>query len=256
EEVARALGLVYLPAIERNEFGTPLLHSVFAGVGRIARHRFLCYLNADLWLVSDLTTVLARIRLARFLVIARRIEFASTALLSLDELMANADRLVRGDLGRLGEPTAIDFLLFPRAPELLDLPSFAVGRPGWDNWFVYNALAHRYPVIDVTGQVHILHHEHDYDHVQGSRGKWSGPEGDRNRQLAGGWQNMFTILDASHVLTASGLRVARAREFVERRVDRLRLFAPGVFRLLLHWRLRYLYCYLLPMAGIRHMGTE
>src|SRR5262249_215240 len=108
-------------------------------------------------------------------------------------------------------PAAIDFMLFPRESPLAKLPPFAVGRPGWDNWFVENARKRRIPVIDLTGVVRVLHQKHDYHHVPQGRGKsWDGPEAIRNRLLvrwpAHGRTNAYTVRDATHVLTANGLR--------------------------------------------------
>ncbi|MCX7591679.1 MAG: hypothetical protein N2255_08635 [Kiritimatiellae bacterium] len=246
-EVAKEFGAKHVAETSRNEFGTPLLHSVFAKIEELFPGEVFCYLNADISLFSCLTEVLRAIPYRCFLLTARRIEVREIP--PLESLEKKPTGFVAGPQGVIGPPSAIDILLFPSAPEFFNIPPFAVGRPGWDNWFLYNALAHGHPVVDATATVRIVHPDHPYGHVPSSRGRWCGPEGDRNRELAGGWQNMFSILDASHELTPRGLRPTRSAQFVERRVDRLRVFRPVLFRCLAHWRLRYLYCYLVPRAG-------
>ena len=53
-DVARELGVGTIPDVERNEFGTPLLDSVFDRVQTQAANDILCYANADLILFPDL----------------------------------------------------------------------------------------------------------------------------------------------------------------------------------------------------------
>ena len=46
--VAEELGIRHEPHVNRNEYGTPLLDSVFDRAQEIARHPILCYVNCDL----------------------------------------------------------------------------------------------------------------------------------------------------------------------------------------------------------------
>jgi len=45
---------------------------------------------------------------------------------------------------------------------LWDLPAFAVGRPGWDNWCMWRATQEGWPVVDMTPVVTLAHPLHGY----------------------------------------------------------------------------------------------
>ena len=87
--------------------------------------------------------------------------------------------------GQLHRPAGSDFFLFPRTC-YSDLPDFAVGRAGWDNWMICNAREHRWRVIDATPSVMIVHQNHDYGHLPGGLPHYTVPETDENIRLAGG----------------------------------------------------------------------
>jgi hypothetical protein len=105
----------------------------------------------------------------------------------------------------------IDYFVFSR--DLYhDLPPFAVGRAGFDNWLVWQARALGATVVNASRVVTAVHQQHDYSHVRGGR-EWSyrGPEAVRNVQLAGGREHLHCIGHASHVLTSRSLRRQRPR---------------------------------------------
>ncbi len=92
----------------------------------------------------------------------------------------------------------------------MELPPFAVGRPGWDNYLVYRARKLGIPVVDATPVLTLVHQNHGYGHVPAASGdRWEGPEARMNRALMGGTERTFDIGDATHVLMANGLIPAR-----------------------------------------------
>ncbi len=52
-ETAARFGLRYSPDVLRNEYGTPLLNDLFDKAQATATHKLLCYVNADIILMSD-----------------------------------------------------------------------------------------------------------------------------------------------------------------------------------------------------------
>ena len=104
--------------------------------------------------------------------------------------------------GSLYDGFNLDYFIFPR-PLFENIPSFAVGRPAWDNWMVYEARRRQIPVIDATDAILAVHQNHDYSHTSEGRagGKaavWRGVEAQRNRDLSG--SHYFGIEDATHVM--------------------------------------------------------
>jgi hypothetical protein len=200
EDVVREFGLRWLPDIERTAQGTPLLGDAFRRVAAQARFPLLCYVNCDIIFTQSLITTAGRLERARYLAVGRRTNVDLTHSVTAAELH---DAAFMGNLaaaGQLGTPFAVDYFLFPACPELSEIPPFAVGRPGWDNWMIYRAISQRLPVIDVTAGVLALHQNHSYQHVPMQRGgAWEGPEADYNRRLAGSPIRLkYSMLDATH----------------------------------------------------------
>ena len=91
-------------------------------------------------------------------------------------------------------------------------------------------------VVDVTKVVTVVHQNHDYIHVPSRTGQaWAGPETDSNLKLMGGQDHRFTLLDATHLMTARALLPALGYKYLRRRWQTLPILAPRtrpVFRLL------------------------
>jgi hypothetical protein len=201
QETARQFGVKYVPAIARNNYGTPLINSAFEQVERIAGHPLLCYVNADIIFAGNLVAAVQSIPSREFLMIGRRwdidisepLDFATTG---WEHRLKNRV----ADHGFLHPPTGIDYFVFPRGIKW-EAPPFAVGRPGWDNWLIYRARRLGLAVVDATRAVTAVHQNHNYTHVKYATDHTTeGPEADRNRELTGGWGHVFTISDATHFL--------------------------------------------------------
>jgi hypothetical protein len=77
--------------------------------------------------------------------------------------------------------------------------------------------------------VTVIHQNHDYGHVANRRGSdWEGPEAQRNRQL-GGWLERYlhTPSNATHLLTASGLRRARSAKHLRAKLEAFVALRPA-----------------------------
>ena len=233
-EVAATLGVDRIPTVDRNEFGTPLLSSVFAAVEARAAHNLLCYVNADILLLSDFAEAARRIATSkpRFLMVGQRWDLDVNEALAFGE--KDWERELRARVARVGAlhpPSGSDYFVYPR-DAVGALPPFAVGRPGWDNWMIYHARGRKMPVVDATEATLVIHQNHAYGHVkQGTGTAWEGPEGDRNLELIGGNERIFTLADATHRLTCTGLRRALTPAHLKRRLRTLAVFVPALGRI-------------------------
>src|SRR5574340_1281413 len=52
-DFACEFGLCHVPDLKRNEYGTPLIGSMFRNAQTRAQHPYLCYINADILLFPD-----------------------------------------------------------------------------------------------------------------------------------------------------------------------------------------------------------
>jgi hypothetical protein len=226
-EIAREFDLKHIAAIERNSFGTPLLNSAFHQAQQFSQNPYICYINTDIIMVSDITRAITMIPFKEFLMIGRRwdMDIADPIDFSTPDWKARLEK-ERADHGTLEPPNAMDYFAFPRGT-IGDIPPFAVGRPGWDNWLIYHVRAERNPVVDATQAVTIIHQNHGYNHVPLRRGNaWEGPEGDRNIDLAGGRDKVFTLHDATWVLSQRGLKRALSPDHLKRILPALASLYP------------------------------
>lgn len=228
EKAAEELKVKHVPDIMKNEFGTPLLNQVFASACKMASHRLICYVNTDIILFKSIIRALDHLHFDPFLMTGRRWELDVRE--RLDFTVADWDiHLSRLALekGNQGSPDALDYFFFPRDSGLIEIPAFVVGRPGWDNWFIFRARQLRIPVIDATHFVQIIHQNHDYTHVPAQRGKqWEGPEADWNRNLIGDQNRIFTLLDATHIFKGIHIKTALSLNYVRRRWQTITILFP------------------------------
>jgi len=210
-EVAAKFGIKYVPDVERNEYGTPLVNSLFSTAQNLAKHNFVCYVNADIILMSDFVKAIHQVQEQSSLIVGRRWDLDLKEPLDFSnpdwESQLHARLAKEGSLHGLG---GIDYFLFPRGT-YQDIPPFAIGRTAWDNWLIYQARALGLPVIDATKAVTIVHQNHDYGRFQtegnkSGQGERKGTEGMRNRELLGGECYAFSLLDATYCLTPTGLK--------------------------------------------------
>jgi hypothetical protein len=225
---------------------------VFAAGERLAAGGVLAYVNADIVLGDDFAEAVSKVRhLKRFLMVGRRWDLDVDSPIRVGEPgwweSLRADVRVRG---HLHAETGIDYFVFTKGL-FGHIPPFALGRCAWDNWLIYKAWSCGAPIIDCTDAVTAIHQNHGYgnDGSQAVETIWNGEEALENRRLAGGM--VFDILDSTHVYSAGRIRRAMSREYVLRRMDRLREFHPRMWSLLLSWKARYFFCLLQPFLSAR-----
>ncbi len=237
--VAAELGAEWIPEIARNQFGTPLLNSVFRAAEERAVFRLLCYVNADILLLSDFVAAAARVDAAkrRFLMVGLRCDLDVTVELSFDSGDWELEMRRRAlEVGVLDPHDGMDYFVYPRGT-IGPLPAFAVGRPSWDNWMIYRARELRIPVVDATAAALVIHQNHGHCHVKHAIGtKWEGPEADANRALSRPGDVLFSLGDATHRLTPRGIDRARRGTDLKRRIRRRMILGPPALQLALRAR--------------------
>ena len=232
-EAAAEFGILHIPKIEKSELGIPLLSSAFNLAQKLAKNEILLYLNADIILMSDLISAIQQIKEPLFLMSGQRWDVDINE--EIDFNNPDWEGKLREKIkkaGKLHGPTGMDYCLFPRnLLEILQMPAFVVGRPGWDNWLIYRVRSLKIPIIDATKAITVIHQNHDYSHSKYGnlkKRKVMGPETQKNLKLAGGFVNMCTLRDADWILTTQGLSRPK---FPRRIFSFLTLFYP--WRLLL-----------------------
>lgn len=228
-ETAREFGVKHIPTVARNESGTPLISSMFRLARENSNSDLLCIVNADMILMPDFVEAARRSRLQRdkFILLSQRWDYDITEPLDFTEGWQSRLREDVRKQDQLHRPAGSDFFLFPKSC-YEDIPDFAIGRAGWDNWMIYKARREGWAVIDCTPSVMIVHQNHDYSHLPDGKPHYEHPETDENIRLAGGQANIrYTLLDATHQL-ADG-KLLHPRMTSARFTRKLELFLRAVF---------------------------
>jgi hypothetical protein len=209
-EVAAEFGVRQLGDVERNEQGTPLVSSIFSLARQSSQSPLLAYLNADIMTLPDFLATARQVsaQVQQFLILGRRWDLDVRQELEFGTGWAGRLEQDIAQRGRLHRPAGSDYFIFPRAL-FAEMPAFAIGRAGWDNWMIYRAREQGWPVVDVTPEMKVIHQDHDYSHLPGGQPHYKLPETDRNVALAGGQHHMYTILDADRELRGGKLQAPR-----------------------------------------------
>lgn len=189
---ATRLGVRHVPGIGRNEQGTPLVSDAFDQVRRLATTPLLAYANTDIIFEALLLGAAAAVRdagLDQWLLVGQRHDLDVTERLDFADGWEAALHADVAERGRLHGKAGMDFFLFPRDMPVR-LPYFAVGRPGWDSWLIYQTRAAGIPVVDATAVVMAVHQNHPPAY------RAHDAEARQNTRAAGGHYHMGTLRDA------------------------------------------------------------
>jgi hypothetical protein len=228
--VAKTFGLRHISEIARNQFGTPLVSSIFKVAESAASYEILCYVNADIILMGDFMFAIQRFAKLRrkFLAVGQRHDLEIGHAIQFSEL--DWEQKLRNLVvtkGKLHPPYGIDYFIF-RKSTFNDIPAFALGRTAWDNWLIYHARCLHIPVIDATGTITAIHQNHGYGHVKGGFQQiWKGAESKENLSLAGNIAIPFSTMDATHILTHKLLLPVITPKRLRRHLRTLDTFFPS-----------------------------
>lgn len=223
EDVAREFGVCQLKNVKCNPSGTPLVSSIFELARQASQSPLLAYVNADILLMPDFVQAVedTHAQYERFVLLSQRWDLDVRERL---DFSPNWEQRLRTDVLRHGQlhlPAGSDFFVFPRNL-YSKIPEFAIGRAGWDNWMIYHARQKSWPVVDATPSVMVIHQDHDYRHLAGGLPHYMQPESKANEDLAGGFANLFMILDSDKQLVDGIVRAPRwTRLRLLRRIETL-----------------------------------
>ncbi len=228
-EAAREYGALHIPDVARSPSGAPIVSDMFSQARAHSDTPLLCCVNADILLTPDLLAAGERLLGShpRFLAVGQRWDLDVTRRLEFAEGWEERLRERARREGSLHKATGSDYFLFPRDC-FRDMPRFAIGRAGWDNWMIYSGRRQRFPVVDASLAVFIAHQNHDYAHLPGGQPHYRHPETEENIRLAGGRRAIFQLPDADYLLTPQGLaRKPLTRERLRREAEIWPLVALG-----------------------------
>jgi hypothetical protein len=211
-EICAELGLRHVPDVETSG-RVPLISDMFSQAQRLARNDTLTFLNADIVLLPGFLETVRRARQAGgpFLAIGQRTDLTQPDLVDFDQ-PGWAETLAErcSAEGELMPPNWIDHFTFPRGL-YTEVPRFAIGRSGYDNWLLWKAEETGARLIDVTRHCPVVHQRHDYSHSSGAAAVFGGADAQRARVLVGHWSRYYGVAHARWLMNAEGA-IVPARE--------------------------------------------
>ncbi len=148
-EAAREFNLEIFAPVERNNSGTPLVSSIFSLARQASSSPYMAFVNADIILMNDLVKAIHSVSSSlrnnnnfedekSFLIIGQRWDLEIRSLLKFS---SGWEQQLKNEIrakGQLHAPAGSDYFIFPREA-FIEIPEFAIGRAGWDNWMIYQA---------------------------------------------------------------------------------------------------------------------
>ncbi len=197
---ARALNVRYFSGVRCNEEGTPLISSMLDIARAHSQSPLLAIVNADIILFHDFLDAVRFVfeEMETFLLVGQRWDMQVTTEIQ-DAISFKTLQEQSKVKAVLHPPAGSDYFVFPRQC-YKEIPDFAIGRAGWDNWFIYKSRFEGWKVIDGTHQVTIVHQDHDYRHLPGGQPHYRLPETKQNVVMGGGEHTIFTLYDAQYQL--------------------------------------------------------
>lgn len=202
----RELDIKHLPKVRCNAHDTPLISSIFELARGVNDSPFLAYANADILFLPDLLNAVRLLggEKEKFLGVGQRWDLDVKTPIPFNEGWEEELRdWIQRD-GKLHGQTGSDYFLYPRTC-FRELPDFAVGRAGWDNWMIFKARWEGWPVVDLSTAVTVVHQNHDYGHLPGGVAHYRQPETDVNIRIGGGRRTIFTLQDTTHAVEDGAL---------------------------------------------------
>jgi len=245
-EAAKELGLRLVPDIERSEFGTPLLNSVFSKAEENASFPLLMYANADILFTGRLAQAAKSLSVwsTPFLLVGRR--WDTDLRERMDFSTPDWEQWLVEKAKTSGKPgikSALDYFMFPKGAwgekgGYIEIPPLAIGRSAWDDWLVFWARARRMDVVNGSGFILAVHQNHDYSHLpEGQKsGLSNGEEARRNFALVSYERYLYGTPDATYRIRPDGKIVRTFSADILRR--RLRTF-PDLMRVWILGRKRW-----------------
>lgn len=206
-EAAAELGVKHIAEVDRTASGTPLVSSMFNLARQNSTSPLLACVNADILLMPDMVENTLRVasQARRFLIIGQRYDLEVREPLEFGPGWSERLRERALTQGKLHRASGSDYFVFPRDC-FTNMPAFAIGRAGWDNWMIYAGRRSGWPVVDATPSIMIIHQNHDYSHLPGGQPHYRHPETFENVRLAGGKRVIFELRDVNTRLEAGQIK--------------------------------------------------
>jgi len=200
-EAAAYFNVQQLKGVQRNAAGTPLISSMFKLARSVTNSPYLGIINTDIIVLPDVVKSLYVIKeyFSQFVMAGQRWNLNVQEKLEYSDQFYSQVKEMVSQKGVRHTLMGSDYFIFPREC-YVDVPEFAIGRAGWDNWMIFKSRWEGWPVVDASQDATVIHQTHDYSHLVNGQPHYRLPETKVNVLLAGGEHTIFTMWDANYLL--------------------------------------------------------
>lgn len=203
-EAASELGIKHIPNVKCNEYSTPLLDHAFELARQNSKYNILSFINADIITLPDFTSIFTKLPQKEYLILGSRFDLDITTPIDFND---SWNKKIWTDVKKRGKkhpPEGSDYFIFKK-DSFQNIPPFAVGRVGWDNWMIYHAKKEKMITIDASPTATIIHQNHDYSHNLKKKRDKKDPETKKNVELT--LKDGFAFLDETdYVMTSTKIK--------------------------------------------------
>tara|TARA_Y100000591_G_scaffold247033_1_gene218093 strand:- start:871 stop:1755 length:885 start_codon:yes stop_codon:yes gene_type:complete len=241
KDMAESIQAVYIKNVPSSENDVPTVSGLFKTAERNARHKLLCYINADIILPKnflDTISVLKNVK-KKFLAVGHRWD------LDVKEEINFYNPQKKNDFWNYAKtvsikhaPTGIDYFIFNKNT-FRKIPDLVIGRFGWDNWLLWYARRNFMALIDLSLSVFAIHQNHTYvfKGFKSSSAVVLSKDGLLNKKLI---QNRkLNLSDTNYIFKNGTLKKKKSREFINRNLGKLPIIFPEFGVLLVIYKKTY-----------------
>jgi len=229
----------HIPDIRTAPSGAPYVDDLFAKACELASNHILCYVNADVILLSEFIQAVDTVysQLGQAIVVCAPVNIKVT--FEIDTADPTWEGHIRKEMRqelRAPTPVGADIFLFPRHFNW-NLSGMVVGRCGWDNAALWRACTAPSPAVDVSAALAAVHQDHQFTVHPSAKPAIRADDSSiqnklqANRHVVPWWERRTMRTDIPYELTDDG-RIARRHRF-----PRWHLFMAVVWRQTKEWPL-------------------
>ncbi len=224
DTIAAEFGVRHIKEVSKTQLGTPLLSSVFDIAGKEASNDIICYVNADIVFFHDIVQSIQSVPFDEFLILGQRWDYDQLTLIDFDSNFSYNEYFnTVKENGSLHPPAGSDYFIYKKS-SLQTIPEFAVGRAGWDNWFISYFYKKKIAIIDASKSITAIHQNHDYAHVkEGVGNSYRGTESSQNLSFISRNEELYTIIDSSHCIKNGVVKKVFGIKYFFQRIKRNRI---------------------------------
>ena len=231
KEIAEKVNAIHVPKVKTSNKGVPLLSDLFQKADKLAKNDLLIFINSDILLPYDFFTSIKKIKNTpnKFLMVGHRwdcdVDF------KIDFSIKNNYKKVWNNIFNKSikhSPSGIDYFFFKKRT-FKNIPDFAVGRPGYDNWIIWHARRRLIPVIDLSDEIKVIHQNHHFKfhNLVDDPKIFIEEDGARNRELIG--ENTLNLSDANFFLSSNRVMKNTSYKYINRNLGKLEKIYPEFY---------------------------